>query len=549
MQSLIHLAGGIALLLWGAYMVKTGMLRAFGVALRDFLSAHLKNRVVALVSGTTLASLLQSSTAGTLIIASIQAEGFLTTSMAFAAILGADFGSALMTRILTFDLSFLSPLMIFVGTCFFFIRRADTRQGQFGRILIGLGIIMLALSLIVSATQPVRTSTELAPIFQQISNSPILAIGLGLLLGFGCFSSLAAVIIASGLVTADVIPVSTGLWVALGADIESTILALLTTMTASRIGRRGPVANTIWRFSMLSLTGIVLATVPFVTNFFESIPDSVIYFHVALNLMFGILGLFFIKPLSAIAERIIPSEDVEDKKRKAGRELFAKENLISSGMSLKVAHSELQKIITDLRSFWVELDLLLRLNPAEGEILVMHDRANYLTQRSSTVTRYLNLVMHGQLTNEEAVEWQYLKNVNGSVKFAIKTIDRIITVTTTQKVRKNFAFTDEGLHELQLLHGRVLACIDQLNVILSEPDQEKRRALSDTLNEEREAILRESYDLTLRHMERVSKGMSGAIETSALHLELQSLFNRFCGLIGSAASIEYGIPNEPTSHD
>ncbi len=139
--------------------------------------------------------------------------------------------------------------------------------------------------------------------------------------------------------------------------------------------------------------------------------------------------------------------------------------------------------------------------------------------------------------------------MNGSVKFAIKTIDRIITVTTTQKVRKNFAFTDEGLHELQLLHGRVLACIDQLNVILSEPDQEKRRALSDTLNEEREAILRESYDLTLRHMERVSKGMSGAIETSALHLELQSLFNRFCGLIGSAASIEYGIPNEPTSHD
>lgn len=548
MQSLIHLAGGIALLLWGAYMVKTGMLRAFGVALRDFLSAHLKNRVVALVSGTTLASLLQSSTAGTLIIASIQAEGFLTTGMAFAAILGADFGSALMTRILTFDLSFLSPLMILVGTCFFFIRRADTRQGQFGRILIGLGIIMLALSLIVSATQPVRTSTELAPIFQQISNSPLLAIGLGLLLGFGCFSSLAAVIIASGLVTAGVIPVSTGLWVALGADIESTILALLTTMTASRIGRRGPVANTIWRFTMLSLTGVALALVPMITEVFASVPDSVIYFHVALNLTLGLLGLFFIKPLSAIAERIIPSEEPQDQ-RKAGRSLFAKENLISSGMSLKVAASEVTKIVADLRDFWTEIDLLLKLNPAEGEILVMHDRANYLTQRSSTVTRYLNLVMHGQLTNEEAIEWQYLKNVNGSIKFAIKTIDRIITVTTTQKVRKNLAFTDDGLHELQQLHGRVLACIDQLHVILLEPDPEKRRALSDTLNEIREAILRESYDLTLHHMERVTKGMSGAIETSALHLELQSLFNRFCGLIGSAASIEYGMPNEPTSHD
>ena len=144
MQSLIHMAGGIALLLWGAYMVKTGMLRTFGVALKDFLSVRLKNRAIAMASGTTLASLLQSSTAATLIVASIQAEGFLTTNMAFATILGADFGSALMTRVLTFDLSFLSPLLIFIGTCLFFMRKADTRQGQFGRILIGLGIIMLA---------------------------------------------------------------------------------------------------------------------------------------------------------------------------------------------------------------------------------------------------------------------------------------------------------------------------------------------------------------------------------------------------------------------
>ena len=547
MQSLIHLAGGIALLLWGAYMVKTGMLRAFGVALRDFLSAHLKNRVVALVSGTTLASLLQSSTAGTLIIASIQAEGFLTTGMAFAAILGADFGSALMTRVLTFDLSFLSPLLIFFGTCLFFIRHADTRQGQFGRILIGLGIIMLALSLIVSATQPIRTSTELAPLFQQISASPLLAILLGLVLGFGCFSSLAAVIITSGLVTAGVIPVSTALWVALGADIESTILALLTTMTANRIGRRGPVANTIWRFSMLTATGLLLAVFPFISEAFAAIPDSVIYFHVSLNLLFGILGLFFIKPLSRIAEKIIPADD--GKQTQAGRSLFAKENLIASGMSLQVAGTELSKIVKDLRTFWTEIDLLLRQNPAEGEVLVLHDRANYLLLRSNAVTRYLNLVMRGQLTNEEAVEWQYLKNVNANLRFAVKTIDRIITVTTSEKVRKNLAFTSEGLAELQILHRRVLACVDQLATILLEKDIEKRRALADTLNEERESILRDSYALTLSHMERVSKGMSGAIETSALHLELQSLFNRFCALIGSAASADYGLQTDALPQD
>ena len=46
-------------------------------------------------------------------------------------------------------------------------------------------------------------------------------------------------------------------------------------------------------------------------------------------------------------------------------------------------------------------------------------------------------------------------------------------------------------------------------------------------------------------MERVSRGLSGAIDTSALHLELQSLFNRVVGIIGSAASMDYGTPNDP----
>ena len=545
MQSLIHMAGGIALLLWGAYMVKTGMLRTFGVALKDFLSVRLKNRAIAMASGTTLASLLQSSTAATLIVASIQAEGFLTTNMAFATILGADFGSALMTRVLTFDLSFLSPLLIFIGTCLFFMRKADTRQGQFGRILIGLGIIMLALSLIVAATMPLRTSTELAPLFLEISHSPILAVLLGLCLGFGCFSSLAAVIITSGLVTAGVIPVSTGLWVALGADIESTILALMTTMTASRIGRRGPVANTMWRAVTLSFTALLLATCSFIAEGFGAIPDSIIYFHVTLNLIISGTGLFIIKPFARIADRIIPEKKADAKTGGEAADLFAKENLISSGMSLNVARTELQRITGDVRSFWHDIEIMLRINPADGEILILHDRGNYINQRTSTMTRYLGLVMRGQLTTAEAIEWQYLKNANGSIKVALNTIDRIITVIMNEKCRKNRSFTPDGLKELQALHHRVGVCLEQLAVILAEKDLEKRRALCNTLNNEREAILRDSYELTLRHMERVSRGLSGAIDTSALHLELQSLFNRIVGIIGSAASMDYGTPNDP----
>lgn len=97
-MSLIHMAGGIALLLWGTYMVKTGMLRTFGVKLREFLAHRLQNRVAGGLAGMALAALLQSATAGRLIIASLQSERLVTTPMAFSAILGADLGSAVMSQ-------------------------------------------------------------------------------------------------------------------------------------------------------------------------------------------------------------------------------------------------------------------------------------------------------------------------------------------------------------------------------------------------------------------------------------------------------------------
>ena len=333
--------------------------------------------------------------------------------------------------------------------------------------------------------------------------------------------------------------------VALGADIESTILALMTTMTASRIGRRGPVANTMWRAVTLSFTALLLATCPFIAEGFGAIPDSIIYFHVTLNLIISGTGLFIIKPFARIADRIIPEKKADAKTGGEAADLFAKENLISSGMSLNVARTELQRITGDVRSFWHDIEIMLRINPADGEILILHDRGNYINQRTSTMTRYLGLVMRGQLTTAEAIEWQYLKNANGSIKVALNTIDRIITVIMNEKCRKNRSFTPDGLKELQALHHRVGVCLEQLAVILAEKDLEKRRALCNTLNNEREAILRDSYELTLRHMERVSRGLSGAIDTSALHLELQSLFNRIVGIIGSAASMDYGTPNDP----
>ena len=72
---LLDLMGGVALLLWGLHMVRSGIMRAFGCELRRALSTALRNRFLALLAGIGVTALLQSSTATGLLMTSFAARG------------------------------------------------------------------------------------------------------------------------------------------------------------------------------------------------------------------------------------------------------------------------------------------------------------------------------------------------------------------------------------------------------------------------------------------------------------------------------------------
>ena len=138
MIHLLNLLAAIALLVWGTHIVRTGVLRVFGENLRSVLARSFSNRFNAAIAGVGVTSLVQSSTATCLIVASFVSTGLVGTAAALAVMLGADVGTALMAVVFSFDLSWLSPLLIFVGVVMF-ISRQNTNVGRVGRVLIGLG--------------------------------------------------------------------------------------------------------------------------------------------------------------------------------------------------------------------------------------------------------------------------------------------------------------------------------------------------------------------------------------------------------------------------
>ena len=157
---IINLLGGVALLLWGVRMVRTGVLRAWGDRLKQFIEVRLGNRGSAFISGAMATAILGSGTATTLIVAGIAASGAIGTALGLAVLLGADVGSAIVSALFASGSSFAlwaSPILIFAGYVTFSVSR-EFRPHNIGRIMIGLGLMLMSLKLISEATVPLRAA-------------------------------------------------------------------------------------------------------------------------------------------------------------------------------------------------------------------------------------------------------------------------------------------------------------------------------------------------------------------------------------------------------
>ena len=109
----------MSLLLWGVRMVHSGVVRAFGGTLRHWLARALRRRGTALLGGMAVTLLLQSSTATALMATSFIADGVIGLVPAMAVVLGANVGTALVACLLSFDITWFFPLLLFAGLVVF----------------------------------------------------------------------------------------------------------------------------------------------------------------------------------------------------------------------------------------------------------------------------------------------------------------------------------------------------------------------------------------------------------------------------------------------
>ena len=254
---LVSLAGAVALLLWGLHMVHTGIIRTFGSDLRRFLGYALRNRLSAFGTGLGLTAALQSSTATALMTTSLAADGLIGLVPALAIMLGANVGTTLIVQVLSFNIYVISPFLL-VGGVVAFKFVVEGRWHQIGRVLIGFGLMVLALHLLLESLAPAENAPGMREFILMVTAEPTMCVIIAALLTWVAHSSVATVLLTISFAHAQIVSPEAALALVLGANLGSAINPLFEAGRSGNLAsKRVPIGNLLNR-----LVGLVL-TYPF----------------------------------------------------------------------------------------------------------------------------------------------------------------------------------------------------------------------------------------------------------------------------------------------
>ncbi len=304
--TLLNLAGAIALLMWGVYMVQSGVQRAFGAGLKRFLSQALSSRLKAVAAGLGVTALVQSSTATGLIVASLAAAGLVPLATALAVMLGANVGTTLIVQLFSFNVSHIAPLPILMGVVMF--RAGGRRTRDLGRVGIGLGLMLLALSLLLDVITPYEDAPSLRLLLGGIATDPIVACLFGALVAWAAHSSVAVVMLIVSFAAKGVLPLEAALALTIGANLGSALNPLLEAGSSDDpASRRLGAGNFAIRLAGAAVALPALGWIG--PRLAAVVPDAgraVADFHTAFNLVLAIVFLPALGPVALLLGKLLP---------------------------------------------------------------------------------------------------------------------------------------------------------------------------------------------------------------------------------------------------
>lgn len=527
--TLIDLAGTACLLLWGVHMVQTGMQRALGPRLRVFLGHALGNRISGFFAGLGVTALLQSSTATGMMAAGFAAEGLVALSPAIAAMLGANVGTTLIVQLLSFDIVVVAPILILAGVVMFRVSRTSLKDA--GRVLIGLGLLLMALHQFLTLLAPLTADPMTRDLLARLSRHIVFIVVTSAVLAWAAHSSVAIVLLAMSLAANGVIPATAAIAIALGANLGSAINPVLEGQQGGGLARRRlPIGNLANRI-LGALT--VLVAFPMFGQEMASLganPErAVANFHTIFNLILAVLFLPFTPLIAKALERLLPSR-TEITTPGATLYLDAAAHATPS-LALGAATREALRLADGLEELLRGLRQAIT-QPDKRQIEAIKQSDDVLDKLDAAIKRYVISIPPNSLSEDEGRTVARILTFATNLEQAGDLVTRNLLGIVARKLKRGVSFSAEGEADLLARIDRLSATTRSAAAVFMTGDSAAARALA-----EEKAVFRDLEEAAVNaHFQRLRSGDIDTVETSALHLDaLRDLKTINAHLVDAAA--------------
>jgi phosphate:Na+ symporter len=503
--TLVDLAGAVALLLWGAHMVQTGVQRTFGPGLRATLGRALSNRFAAFLAGMGVTAAIQSSTATGLMVAGFAAGGLVDLAPALAVMLGANVGTTIIVQLFSFNVAVFSPVLILVGVLMF-RRDASARTHDLSRVFIGFGLMLLALHQLLELTTPYEDAPSLRILLGEVSTAPLLAVVLAAGVTFAVHSSVAVVLLVVSLASRGAVPPEAAFALILGANLGTAINPVLEGPSgADPAARRLPVGNLLNRVIGVA---VALAFLDPISRFMVTIePDNAraaADFHTMFNVAAAVLFFPLLKPYAALLRRLFPERiDPADPSRPLYLDAAARETPI---VALGAAAREALRLVDTMEVMLAGAQDALA-HGDRKQIAGMKRLDDILDRLNMAIKAYLTALDPDELSQSDHRRLGEILAFSTNMEQAGDVVDRSLLPHASKRLRRGLSLPKNSEEELKALMDRLISNLRAAGALLMTEDPRAARLLA----EEKAAFRNAEAAATRIHFEQMREGRPDAL--------------------------------------
>ncbi len=454
---LLSFCAGIGLFLYGISAMGEGLEYAAGSKLKKILGALTKNRFLAVLMGTLVTAVIQSSSATTVMVVGFVNAGLMNLAQAIGVIMGANIGTTVTSVLIAMDLSMIAPIALFLGVFTMLFVKKDFVK-HIAQTVAGFGMLFWGMDTMSAAMEPLRDSEVFIHFMTNYSN-PIVGVLIGLGITAIIQSSSASIGILQALALQGLVPIEFALFILFGQNIGTCVTAILSCVGTKTNSKRTAVMHLSFNVIGTIIFMLITLFTPY-TDLLKSISDNVSVQISAAHIIFNIVSTVVMFPfanyLIKLACFLVPDKEPEDSKLEFK---FYDPHLLTTP---PVAVEQIGKEV--IRMAYLARDNFDR----AANALIKNDTSK--VEKIESVEEVINFLNHGitrNLVKINALDLDYSDaKYIGRLFHVVNDIERIgdhaVNLSEAVVVRNNekLAISDDAVAELDTMRKCVIELLD-----------------------------------------------------------------------------------------